>query len=303
MFKKEYNFEKTMSDEEFEDFLKRLEEKSNDIDIEKRENFVPVSITSLGGLDQLVSRYYDLIVNDFNVTVDDICNYLSISRNTFNSKDNNYRLMIKHIYINDLARKALMKRDEYINEKLDRIKLKKVLYSQRDFERFLKENVTIEKTARRVSNEVISRYNNFDIIKYKCVLDNIFSLEIVEKPKKINGKIINNIKKVISNIDEVPDKLVNYKFVMEHMGMQYSAYFYDFVRAKWLDRYVLNGNVRYDYSMIFEDDSLIIPYVFLKGLTDNELLDMSDEDIFEYFLEESYLKIEDYYDMIQEDSI
>lgn len=301
MINKEYEFIRNMTDEQFNEFLQGIEGKSNKIDIEKRDNFIAVS--SEGGYEAVADRYYHLITNDFNLTVDDICNYLMISRNTFNSKDHNYRLMIKHIYINAVARIALMKENEDINEELGGIKLKKVLYSNKDFERFLKENVKVEKFARRVSNEVVAKYNDFDISKYECVLQNIFTLGVVEKPRKINGKTINNIKKVTTIIDEVPEILVDYKFVMEKKGMHYNAYFYDFVRTKWLDRYILNGNVRYNYNMVFADDRLIIPYVFLKGLTNNQLLNMSDEDIFEYFLEESYDKIEEYYEMIQEDSI
>lgn len=303
-FEQEFEFEKTMSEQEFYNYMKEIEEDALKVTMEKRrENFIPILIEEGYGYVDIANKYYDLIVNDFNVTVDDICNYLVINRSTFNSKSNNYRLQIKHIYINDVARVALMEEDDYINEKLGLIKLKKVLYSNLDFQRFLKDNITVEKSARKISVSLTKKYKDFNINLYEKVFQNIFEIDLIEKPKKVNGELVDNIKKIRTTVNNLPPKLLDYKNIMNICNFKYSTYFYDFVQKNWLDRYVLNGSVRYSAEDLDMNEYIIIPYCFLAGLSDEQLLYMPDKELFEYFLSREYKGFRYYSEKIKQKAV
>lgn len=295
MFDKEFNFSGYETEEGFESYLKTVEDNSKKVNIKKRENLIMVSGKG-ENKEQIANQYFHLIVNDFNLVVEDICNYLLISRALFNSKTHNYRLSIKHIYINDQARIALWI-DEYLREILQGILYKKVLYSEKDFMRFLRENIKVEKCARRISKKVLDEKFNKEL--YEEVYYNIFFANIVKKPKKVNGVINDTIRKTTENLIIIPEKLTEYKEIMNKYSLKYSTYFYDYARNNWLDRYILNGIVRYDYNQVFKDDSIVIPYCFLNGLTDEELLNLSDYDIYEFLINNEYKRFKEYAEFIR----
>lgn len=90
-------------------------------------------------LEEIADSYYELIDSDFNMTINDMANYLSCS---YDYIQKNIAPYVHHLYINSVANKALVQNyneSEYFN-----LFTKRKLFSRMDFQDFiLRESVLL----------------------------------------------------------------------------------------------------------------------------------------------------------------
>lgn len=90
-------------------------------------------------LEEIADSYYELIDSDFNMTINDMANYLRCS---YDYIQKNIAPYVHHLYINSVANKALVQNyndSEYFN-----LFTKRKLFSRMDFQDFiLRESVLL----------------------------------------------------------------------------------------------------------------------------------------------------------------
>lgn len=258
---------------------KNLEVNDN---FEERKNLLKINGKGKK-LCQTAQEYIDLINDDYNVTVDEICEYLRVSKAYWNK----YKLEIKHIYINTVIRAAII--IELEGEEFPLI-MKKVLYSRKSFENFIKENFIIEKKSVKISRSIIEKYDDFDIDLYYKVMKYSNVLGLTQKdPIVLKTKI---------DTPELPE-IVDYKDIMNIKGYAHSTLAYRFIENNRLDRYIFGNSIRYTLDNL-NGATLSMPFELFSGFSKKELLETDPEILFKSFLKRTYKKFPKHLNFIKE---
>jgi hypothetical protein len=190
----------------------------------------------------ILNLYVDHIREGYNLTVEEICNYLQCSKVHFLS---NYRDSIKHIritiIIRDIFFTLLKKREidllEADMDKLISLFLKRILYNRDDFNRFIAENCFIEHKYKRLSLEDF----NLKITDFKDRMDAIDLLNAISF--ELYGRCDEGI---LKSIHYVPGELHSLKSSLQEFGMKYDVEFYRLIKAKGVNKICLGNLARYD---------------------------------------------------------
>jgi hypothetical protein len=203
----------------------------------------------------ILNLYVEHIREGYNLTVEEICNYLQCSKVYFLS---NYRDSIKHIRITVIVRDiffTLLKKGELDlleadMDKLIRLFLKRILYNREDFNRFIKENCFVEHKYKRLTLEDF----NLKIVNFKDRMDTIDLLN------GISFDLYGRCKEgIIKPINYVPDELNSLKTALKEFGMKYDVEFYRLVKAKGVNKICLGNLARYDLED-FEEYPIKVNY-------------------------------------------
>jgi hypothetical protein len=199
----------------------------------------------------IVDSYIKYINEGYNLTVEEICNYLQCSSTYFL---NNYRDSIKHIRITVMVRDSFFQllRAEAISltedtERLIKMFLKRILYNREDFNRFIKENCVVEHKYKRFSLDDFELYpKNYEDKKRIVELLNFISYDLYLDCKE----------PVIKPLDYVPDKLHSLKNLKEYLDIKYDVEFYRMIQQQGINKIKLGNLVRYDIAD-FDCESMI----------------------------------------------
>lgn len=101
-------------------------------------------------LEEIASSYLELIEDDFNITIEEMADYLSCS---YDYVQRNIAPCIYHVYINSVANKALFTHCE--GSKYVELFTKRKLFSRSEFQQFLlKESVLLVDRQRYYLDEL-----------------------------------------------------------------------------------------------------------------------------------------------------
>jgi hypothetical protein len=199
----------------------------------------------------IIDSYIKYINEGYNLTVEEICNYLQCSSTYFL---NNYRDSIKHIRITVMVRDAFFQllRAEMISltedtERLIKMFLKRILYNREDFNRFIKENCLVEHKYKRYSLDDFEIYpKNFEDRRRVIELLNFISYDLYFECKE----------PVIEPLDYIPSELHSLKNLKEYLDIKYDVEFYRMIQQQGINKIKLGNLVRYDITD-FDSESMI----------------------------------------------
>ncbi|MEG0296834.1 MAG: hypothetical protein RR620_08940 [Clostridium sp.] len=252
----------------------------------KKREFVPrENLLKVNGekksREAIGQKYIDLIEDDYNVTVDEICDYLRVSKPYFNR----YKTDIKHISISTTVRTmcipAALQGEEFP------LITKRILYSRSDFERFILENVVIESYSVKVPKEIALKYKEFDVEIFEKVMKYADWLGILDSK---NLRMVSS--RMVSQI-----KLADYKDIMISRDYKHTTNAYEFIKSRKLSRYIFFNSVRYSMDEI-NSNHIVIPYDLVPEINEKKLMNKMPEEIFESFLKNGYKNFPHYFKLI-----
>lgn len=243
----------------------------------------------------LAQKVLKMYVDDFNLTVGEICDLLQCERQWVMKyvKDN-----VKHLFLNNKYKTFLMEVDrEHPVEEGVRVYLKDYYYfSRNDFYKWLKKNTVATKQTQRIDINIYSK----DISDFKKITDeyreelkkdrnsisvgmaNIqYENEIAKTLNEVGKKIfaerlgVTNRRKVIEvelKQFDIPEKLRSIKSMKEDYGTNSIEIIYrDLYKYGAIKYTICKSLVRYDESFVVEDYekspypySITIPYEYYK---------------------------------------
>ncbi|BCC16545.1 TPA: helix-turn-helix domain-containing protein [Bacillus cereus] len=203
-------------------------------------------------LKSIASLYLRLIEDDFNMTIDEMADYLSCS---YDYVQKNIAPCIHHVYINSVANKALVTHGE--ESKHIGLFTKRKLFSRKGFQQFiLKESVLLGDRERYYLNELsaAARENLGEIAKSqerKTTTSKMFEIIALQQTNFLYSKteLMNKVVKEFA-ISEFPVKLYSLKNLLDgiedlNMKFQYKVTFYRYLKQQGIPKIKVQSLIRY----------------------------------------------------------
>lgn len=203
-------------------------------------------------LEGIASLYLGLIEDDFNMTIDEMANYLSCS---YDYVQKNIAPYIHHVYINSVANKALVthgEESEYIE-----LFTKRKLFSRKGFQQFvLKESVLLGDRERYYLNELsaAARENLGEIAKNqerKTTTSKMFEIIALQQTNLLYSKIelMNKVVKEFA-VSELPIKLYSLKDLLDgiealNIKFRYKVLVYRYLEKQGIPKMKIQSLIRY----------------------------------------------------------
>jgi hypothetical protein len=215
----------------------------------------------------IVDSYIKYINEGYNLTVEEICNYLQCSSTYFL---NNYRDSIKHIRITVMVRDAFFQllRAEMISltedaERLISMFLKRILYNREDFNRFIKENCLVEHKYKRFSLDDLELYpKNYEDKRRIIELLNFISYDLYLDCKE----------PITKPLDYIPYELHSLKNLKEYLDVKYDVEFYRLIQQQGINKIKLGNLVRYDIAHFDSENEISVNYKAWKRLGNEKII-------------------------------
>lgn len=200
----------------------------------------------------IVNEYINLMEDDYNLTVDDLAYYIGCGRDYV---VNSLKQHIKHIRINTVVREAIKEYQikDYISisDQTYMLFMKRILFSQENFKRFILENCKVQHQYKKLKFEEF----NFEVdsVRQKD--------ELIHKLNDISYKLFGECTEpVIKSIDYMPKKLYSMKELKQIHGLNYNVEFYRFTYKFAVNKIKLFNNVRYDIEDFETGNDIIVNY-------------------------------------------
>ncbi len=222
-------------------------------------------------LEEIAFSYLIRIEDDFNMTIGEMANYLSCS---YDYVQKNIAPYIRHVYINAVANRALVKYGG--KSKYTHLFTKRKLFSRNDFQDFLlKESVLLVDRNKYCVSELSEAASK----KLKIIAENqekktttieAFQKIATKKVKDLYSKIELQDKKVKTVVvSEMPVKLYSLKDFLEgikdlNLQFRYKATVYQYLQAKGIPKIKVQSLVRYRREDLEENVDIAFPLIVDK---------------------------------------
>lgn len=206
--------------------------------------------------DDIIAKYMDCINNGYDLTMDDIQNYLCCSYTYVNI---NLIDKVKHIRINDAAR-AMVIQDENnifkIEEDKKKLIYKRILFERNDFKRYLKDNIIVEMPYKTIP---LDNFNGIKDIYLKYFKNKTSFKEFLQKNAEDLFKDGGNSFASSFPYFSLPERLYSMKQIKPVLKMKYDIQVYRRIEENGVKKYHLHDLVRYDLKD-FEREYIKINY-------------------------------------------
>lgn len=207
---------------------------------------------------EIANMYFELIRNDFYVTLDEIKSFLSCSALYVIQ---NIRPHVKHIVVNTVARKIMMTaiQEDGAEEDLKHLILKRVLFSHQDTYAYIQHHLTYEQTWEHVPFSLFQSDS-----KYRDLLAAAKSDEkgyhFCRQAAKRLYKPENTITR---NADHLPDQLYSLQDLKKMFMQKHDIEVYRMIKDRGINKYYYVNLVRYDLHE-FQAKLIPIPIMVAK---------------------------------------
>lgn len=217
------------------------------------ENEFLVKINGAGQtLESIASLYLRLIEDDFNMTIDEMADYLSCS---YDYVQKNIAPYVHHVYINSVANKALVTH----GEESERVELftKRKLFSRIGFQRFfLEESILLGNQERYYLDELSSAAREklgktAEKQEEKTTVSKEFKDIALQQAKKIysEAELKSKVTKEFA-VSELPVKLYSLKELLEgikdlNIKFRYKVLVYRYLKQQGIPKMKIQSLIRY----------------------------------------------------------
>ncbi|MEB8861012.1 hypothetical protein P4H06_32730 [Bacillus cereus] len=222
-------------------------------------------------LEGIASLYLRLIEEDFNMTIDEMANYLSCS---YDYVQKNIAPYIHHVYINSVANKALVTYEEDSEHR--ELFTKRKLFSQTGFQRFLlEESVLLGDRERYYLNELSSTAREklsgmAENQEQETTITKLFETIAIQQANILYSKtqLMNKVVKEFS-LSKLPVKLYSLKDLLDgiedlNIKFRYKVLVYRYLKQQGIPRIKMQSLIRYRREDLEDTAVFSLPLVVDK---------------------------------------
>ncbi|MCR6856615.1 hypothetical protein P5G86_24095 [Paenibacillus jamilae] len=222
-------------------------------------------------LEGIASLYLRLIEEDFNMTIDEMANYLSCS---YDYVQKNIAPYIHHVYINSVANKALVTYEEDSEHR--ELFTKRKLFSRTGFQRFLLgESVLLGNRERYYLNELSSIAREklsrmAENQEQETTITKLFETIVLQQANILYSKtqLMNKVVKEFP-LSKLPVKLYSLKDLLDgiedlNIKFRYKVLVYRYLKQQGIPRIKMQSLIRYRREDLEDTAVFSLPLVVDK---------------------------------------
>lgn len=225
------------------------------------------------GLEGISSLYIDYIRNDFNMTISEMASYLSCS---YGYVQKNIAPNIKHVLLNDVARKALF---EYEREsEYNYLFTKRKLFSRSDFNRFIIETSELIVTSERYCLDDLNDQAKDALLKKAKQNEEKAKKIYFELAQKATPTFYNDTSVRVEKMNKIPEQLYSLKDLTNNklnLAFNYNIEVYRFLKKKGVPKVSLQSLVRYRKEDLERDVVFTLPI----NINKREFINLIEKDL------------------------